>query len=144
LYFPIFKIQRSLENYYQDCETYPTELEGLEELLFSEKECWIGPYLLQQDLVDRMSQQKFKYFINQEGYEIVSVGKDKFIKTEDDFKSSDNKVQKQKIIYLYKSQEDFESFMNKVAYITLIFLILVLLKYRKLVVSIIISALKFK
>ena len=143
-YFPIYKIERSLKDYYQDCGSFPTESEGLDEFLYSEKECWKGPYLFENNLIDNISQQRFQYFINQGEYEILSVGYDGIINTEDDFNSTDSEDEKQKNIYLYTSKENFDSFIKKIVFITLGFLILVLMKSRKLVVSTFLSVFKLK
>ena len=134
LYFPINKIERSLNDYYQDCRGFPSESEGLDELLHSKKECWNGPYQLEENLIDRISQQRFQYFIEQSEYKIVSVGHDGIINTEDDFKSSDSKDEIQKNIYLYKSKEEFHSFIQKIIYIVLGLSLLVLLKYRSFII----------
>ena len=131
-YLPMEKVVKSINQYYSDCMVYPTQIDGLESLIYSKKTCWKGPYASEKELYDNISKQKYIYLIdNNNTFSLISVGEDGILNTNDDFKSTDNKIQKATTISIYISKSNHQKFMFKMYVLLIVFLLLVLLKYHK-------------
>ncbi len=127
-HFPIEKLEMALIEYKADCGRFPSELEGLKELLSSEKLCWNGPYVLKKMLLDRVAGNDYLYVVDNEHYEIISKGLDGIEGNEDDFRSSDNKSRRYEIYRMYQKRDDFRHNMLVSSIIFIIVMELILLE----------------
>lgn len=110
------KLNKALNYYYDDCGVYPTDQEGLSELMNSTKDCWKGPYAIEKMLIDRVTGKKYKYKIINVNYVITSAGMDGVFKTDDDFHSSDNELVQAQIINEYIKEERHMKLTKQVTY----------------------------